>query len=197
MASRHPNLYFEDIILRVEDQLFKVPRHLFLEHSEIFRTTLDTPVEGEKPDGFSDDRPSHLYPSILQPPFTFTEWTSILKLAILYEMPQIQKLAMNSMLSHLQACPILQAKLEKEYDIKEWLVAALNRLVQQAKPLDEEDVEVLGISNSLKVMRLRETCRPTLKYDGYSRGYVVEWDVRERGEVNVDLTHKIRQLLKP
>ena len=46
--------------LQVENRLFKVPRHVFIHHSQVFRDMLSLPVpdsEGTKADGTSDDNP--------------------------------------------------------------------------------------------------------------------------------------------
>ena len=44
--------------LEVEDQLFKVPRHLLVKLSPVFRDMSESPVpEGAKADGLSDDQP--------------------------------------------------------------------------------------------------------------------------------------------
>lgn len=56
-----PSYSYLSFCLQVENQLFKVPRHLFLQESEIFRDILSCPVpKGARPDGLSDDQPLQL-----------------------------------------------------------------------------------------------------------------------------------------
>ena len=46
------------LCLEVEDQLFKVPRHLFVKLSPVFRDMFRSPVPGgAKADGLSDNQP--------------------------------------------------------------------------------------------------------------------------------------------
>jgi hypothetical protein len=79
MANQNAEYYFQDltvlifqvckclpfsaaltfpISLQVENELFKVPRQSFIQHSEVFRNMFSMPIpEGTEPDGFSDKKP--------------------------------------------------------------------------------------------------------------------------------------------
>jgi len=91
--------------------------------------------------------------------FTLEEWKSVLKLASLYEMAEVKTLVVEKMEPLLINLPSLQIHLAKTYNIQKWPVPALYRLTQRAKPLGEEDVELVGLSDSLKICALREKIR--------------------------------------
>ncbi|KAF8669455.1 hypothetical protein AX14_006048 [Amanita brunnescens Koide BX004] len=91
--------------------------------------------------------------------FTLEEWRSVLKLASLYEMTDVKTLAIGKMDPLLTKFPSLQVQLAKTYNIRKWLAPGLFRLAQRAKPLDEEDVKLVGLTDSLKICALREKLR--------------------------------------
>ncbi|KAF8345177.1 hypothetical protein F5887DRAFT_1158971 [Amanita rubescens] len=176
MPDKNEEYYLEVIVFQVEDQLFKVPRHLFVKLSQVFRDMFELPVpEGVEADGSSDKQPlvlesiekkdfvpllRCLYP--LQFPvnpnmtFTLEEWQSVLKLTSLYEMIQVKKFAIEKMNPLLTTLPALQIHLAKTYGIREWLAPGFLRLAHRIKPLDEEDVRLVGLTDSLKICALRE-----------------------------------------
>ena len=88
--------------------------------------------------------------------FTLEEWQSVLKLTSLYEMTQVKKFAIEKMIPLLTTLPALQIHLAKTYDIREWLAPGFLRLAHRIKPLDEEDVRLVGLTDSLKICALRE-----------------------------------------
>ncbi|KAF8627757.1 hypothetical protein AX17_006123 [Amanita inopinata Kibby_2008] len=58
--SQNEEFYLEcdPIVFRVEDELFKVPRQLFLHESSVFRDMVDMPIcESKALDGNSDKNP--------------------------------------------------------------------------------------------------------------------------------------------
>ena len=88
--------------------------------------------------------------------FTLEEWQSVMKLASLYEMAKVKTLVIDKMESLLVNLPSLQIHLARTYNIQKWLAPALYRLAQRTKPLGEEDVRLVGLSDSLKICALRE-----------------------------------------
>ncbi|PFH50452.1 hypothetical protein AMATHDRAFT_145051 [Amanita thiersii Skay4041] len=206
LPIRDVDFYFEDIIFLVEDRLFKVPKHLFLKHSEIFRDTFSVPItEGAVPDGSSDEHPFSLegitirefslflrclYPLDLSPTsFTLEleEWVSVLKLAKLYQIKEIVTLAVERMAPLLAEKPSLQIHLAKQYQITEWMLPGLSKLIQSDRALNEKDVELIGLSDALKAISLRETLRP-----GNSRCYNCSIQVGSTIQVQPkDITYQI------
>ena len=80
----------------------------------------------------------------------------MLKMATMYEMVKVKTLVINKMEPLLVNLPSLQIHLAKTYKIQKWLAPALFRLAQRAEPLDEEDVKLVELSDSLKICALRE-----------------------------------------
>lgn len=216
MPSRNEEYYLDDIVFqvshhlpsvsnhytgnnKVEDELFKVHRHLFVNLSPVFRDMYTIPVAKE--DGISDDRPlvlegiekkdftqllRCLYPlqvvlicsqsfSLLHSSrqfgdhnleFSVEEWQSVLKLASLYEMTEVKALIIKKMTPLLTEFPSLQINLAKTYNIRTWLAPGLSRLACRAEPLNEDDVKLVGLTDSLTICALRERKRRCEKCTG-------------------------------
>ncbi|KAF8341019.1 hypothetical protein F5887DRAFT_977789, partial [Amanita rubescens] len=171
MPYRNEEYYLEDIVFQIN--LFKVHRRLFVKLSLVLR---DMFVRAEA-DGLTDGQPLVLqgvekkdfiplpsmplsnfwkFPADSSFSFTLEEWQSVLKLASLYEMAKVKTLAIDKMESLLINLPSLQIHLARTYNIQKWLAPALYRLAQRTKPLGEEDVRLVGLSDSLKICALRE-----------------------------------------
>ena len=88
--------------------------------------------------------------------FTVEEWHSVLKLAFLYEMTEVTTFAIKKMETLLTTLPSLQIQLAKTYNIRQWLAPGFLGLAQRPRPLDEEDVILVGLQDSLKICALRE-----------------------------------------
>ncbi|KAF8345182.1 hypothetical protein F5887DRAFT_917466 [Amanita rubescens] len=166
MPDRNKEYYLEDIVLQVEDQLFKVHRRLFVKLSLV----LGDMFKRAEADGLTDTQPLVLrgveekdfipllrclypmqFPANSNFSFTLEEWKSVLKLASLYKMAEVKTLVIEKMEPLLINLPSLQIHLAKTYNIQKWPAPALYRLTQRAKPLGEEDVGLVGLSDSLKI----------------------------------------------
>jgi len=191
--------YFQDIVIQVENRLFKVPRRVFIQESQVFRDMFSLPVpEGILADGTSDSKPlsldgimaidfvrllRFLFPAKqLYPLKSLDEWTSVFKLAALWDMGDVMAEAIQNMTPLLEKQPAKQIKLSLEHGVAEWLVPGLNRLVQRAEPLNKEDVDLIGLDYALQIMTLREDCR-------YSSS---SWSIQRRGEVPLDFAKEIQ-----
>ena len=91
--------------------------------------------------------------------FTLEEWQSVLKLASLYEMTEVTTFAIKKTEPLLTTLPSLQVQLAKAYNIRTWLAPGLFRLTLRPRPLDEEDVSLVELPDSLKICALREKIR--------------------------------------
>jgi hypothetical protein len=91
--------------------------------------------------------------------FTLEEWHSVLKLASLYQMNEVTTLAVGKMEPLLITRPSLQVHIAKAYHIRKWLAPGFFRLAQRTRPLDEWDVKLVGLQDSLKICALREKIR--------------------------------------
>jgi len=84
------------------------------------------------------------------------EWKSILKIAASYEMAEVKAFAVERIKPLLGDSPSLQVQMARVHNVKEWLLPAFHELVKRKEPLDEEDVKLIGLTDALKVMSLRE-----------------------------------------
>ena len=116
--------------------------------------------------------------------FTLGEWQSVLKLASRYEMAEVKTLAIAKMEPLLTYFSSLQVQLAKTYNIRKWLAPGLFRLDQRARPLDEEDVRLVGLVDSLKICALREKMRRCEKCSSCGEGiHSGGFDLLEIGRV--------------
>ena len=74
-------------------------------------------------------------------------------------MAAVKTLAIGKMEPLLAQFPALQVQIAKAYDIRKWLAPGFLRLAQRKVPLDEGDVTLVGLSDSLKICALREKIR--------------------------------------
>ncbi|KIL66381.1 hypothetical protein M378DRAFT_23362 [Amanita muscaria Koide BX008] len=176
MAHRNAEFYSQDIVFRVEDELFKVSQHLFVQHSQVFRDMFKIPQsESIGPDGSSDERPlilkgiqkqdfiqllRFLHPHFKRQAghgFSLDQWKSVLKLSNLSRMIEVKKLAVDYMTPLVKAeSPSLQIHLAQEHDVPKWLQPAKTRLVERSDPIDENDVRLMGPTFAIEVCALRE-----------------------------------------
>ncbi|EIW80456.1 hypothetical protein CONPUDRAFT_56949, partial [Coniophora puteana RWD-64-598 SS2] len=161
---------------QVESTLFRVPRGVLAEHSEVFQGMFSLPSGGIFAEGMSDENPIFLrdivsqdFKSLLKVllsrlvnesgdnlPSSIEEWTSVLKLSHLWGMEDISSLAVEKM-SAFAIDPVDKAALAVQYDVKAWLTPALNNIARREKPLTKEDVDKLGLDFVLKIAEVRES----------------------------------------
>ncbi|THV06157.1 hypothetical protein K435DRAFT_743906 [Dendrothele bispora CBS 962.96] len=173
---RSTHFYFNNVIFQVEDTLYNVPCQPFMRESDVFHDLFSLPVlVGRKSEGQSDEEPVLLQSvskvdferllSLLFPDAgidaipTTEEWLSILKLATLWDMPKIRERAIMHMAPLLSQDPVQKIEIAREYDIDDWMLPALNQLVQRDQPLTVDEGERLGMEYTTKLASIRECCR--------------------------------------
>ncbi|PFH47360.1 hypothetical protein AMATHDRAFT_152243, partial [Amanita thiersii Skay4041] len=197
----------------VENRLFKVPKHMFVQESQLFQTMLSLPVPAGTPaDGSSDARPLKLdgvkavefmhllrclYPGrhrdsanaddALLPEKVLQEWLAVFKLAVMWEMDVIKTKAIRELTPLLTNKPTLQVKLAVESQVEEWLVPGLNKLVQREEPIDREDVNMIGLDFALKIMTLREDYGCSHRWSSAGNP-----GMQRRGAITADVSNEIR-----
>ncbi|KIM84445.1 hypothetical protein PILCRDRAFT_67743, partial [Piloderma croceum F 1598] len=126
VIQRDEEYYCVEIIFSVEGILFKLPRYLFEESSDLFRDMFSLPApEGASYDGCSDEQPLFLegvrkadfrrllkamkFPASRQKwkllrngssegPMSWVEWASVLKLSCMWQMTKVQEMAVQTIL---------------------------------------------------------------------------------------------------
>ncbi|KAJ8482842.1 hypothetical protein ONZ45_g14805 [Pleurotus djamor] len=167
VVERHPKYYMDTF---VEDQLFKLPKQYFTEHSPFFSTMFSLPQGEDTEDGTSDANAISLPVSKLEferfldvltnghdSRFSFTQehWLAALQLGTKWDFRRIRQLAAHK-LSQVNI-PIMdcleQARL---YDIRKWEVEAYSAIVQREESITEEEALQIGYSTAFKLSQLRE-----------------------------------------
>ncbi|KAM5533677.1 hypothetical protein V8D89_012644 [Ganoderma adspersum] len=172
---RDNEFYCQDIVLLVDDVLFKVPRRPFEHESEVFSAMFELPpVSGAYgAEGSSDDNPIKLegvsedeFRPLLWVMFrsgygssrtlTQPQWVSVLRLATMWFFKDIRERAIAE-LSKLVSLPTARIALARTYNIPGWTEPALCALAQQEAPLTAQDLEALGWDAAAKLFQVRES----------------------------------------
>ncbi|KAK2462926.1 hypothetical protein APHAL10511_005124 [Amanita phalloides] len=179
MAERDEEYYIDGtmMVIRVEHKLFRVPQHILMNSSSVFRDMFSPIAEGSKPDGYSDEQPLVLegiqasgfarllkciYPltrreTSFKFEFSLEEWKEALKVATAYEMTEVKAFIVGEMTPLLEGQPTLRIQLSQLYNVESLLVSGLHELVQRESSLSERDIQDIGIPYAVRIMLLRES----------------------------------------
>lgn len=109
------------------------------------------------------------YRGIKEENLTLDQWISVLGLSTQWDMDRIRDLAIKNVRAALATDSELAPKLltlGQEYRVDLWVMAAVTFLIKRMEPMGMNDVEAIGIENTLKIASLRERCGPDL-YGGF------------------------------
>ncbi|PIL33811.1 hypothetical protein GSI_04436 [Ganoderma sinense ZZ0214-1] len=189
-AVPHPEYYLEDgnLVIQVENTLFRVFRSTFTRHSAFFKDLFSLPGPVGTAEGLDDDNPLQFSGIsvveferllwVLYPPRygvhrarTTSEWTSILSLATRWDFTDIRTLAIREIQS-LDISPIDKVVLAQEFDIGgHWLLGAYIALCERAEPLLISEGTRLGLETAMRVAQLREQLRSSSRKSSRMGGY--------------------------
>ncbi|TFK45102.1 hypothetical protein BDQ12DRAFT_621719 [Crucibulum laeve] len=206
---RDNTYYCHDVIILVEDCLFKVPHRYLIQESEFFQQMFQLPAgQTSVVDGLTDEQPlriefikKHEFRQLLKilyprPSFrpsdddevfnlTLDEWTSVLKLSTMWGMDRVRAFTISKMGILLKSNPVTQVILAREYHVDQWLLPGLNMLVKRAEMITTHEVELLGVDSALEIMKIRECAQ----VNNYGSHVLLD----ERGYVDVDPTERIKE----
>lgn len=203
VVVRDEDFYYEYAIFLVEGSLFRVPRLHFMQESEILREMfLLPPPDSTVVDGLTDEQPLRLdhilkedfrqllrvfYPQNFRRELDLNleQWTSVLKLADMWDMDNVRELSISKMTPLLESKPAHQIALARRFHVDEWLLPAFKRLVYRQDPMDELDTDELGPRSALKVAAIREAFKFVVNtYNGYDYQSSSQWNLESgRGEI--------------
>ncbi|KAF6752780.1 hypothetical protein DFP72DRAFT_903592 [Ephemerocybe angulata] len=139
------NYYYELVTFKVEDKLYRVPRHGFSQFSIVFESMFSLPQADGTAEGQTDDHPIQLLcasrdfealldllypqPQIQQREMTKDGWVSVLKLSTQWAMDEARKAAIEK-LSEVKLPVLEKVTLAKEYNVAPWLLDGYTDLVQ-------------------------------------------------------------------
>lgn len=175
---RHTQYYITgaDLILRVEDTLFRIHRYFLTRESAYFRSKLPHPPSpGDSSKGSSDNNPLVLE-DVLQVDFerflwvfynpkyslydaSIEEWTSVLKLAHQWDFSEVKALAIRE-LENLSIPPLPKIVLYQKYKIdRNLLKHALTALTIRDEALTHDEGREIGLETALDLAKAREIAR--------------------------------------
>ncbi|KAF5365952.1 hypothetical protein D9758_006722 [Tetrapyrgos nigripes] len=157
--------YFEDgnVMFSVKNQrIYRVHRYLFLTKSTVLPAKMysyhpTTPIllDDVEPKDFE------LLLSILYPETPgklgiegVEEWSAILRVAKLYEMKSIERLALDEILNI--ASPVERIVIAREQGVSDWLVGAFTELCLSKDPLTDQEKSLLGMQTTLMADSMKQ-----------------------------------------
>ncbi|EKM75366.1 hypothetical protein AGABI1DRAFT_132267 [Agaricus bisporus var. burnettii JB137-S8] len=181
---RAESFYFDDdpmAIFLVDNQLFKVHRHFFIEGSQIFRDMFSQGKTCEEAEGMSDDKP------ILLPNVTVKEFKTLLRyfyamksptsnkklLADVFAFEQDEKLALLSVAHQFCFDQIYEyilgeiepgtfsvvdrVRLGDKYGLKDWISSAYKVILERTadQKLSQEEAHALGFDRAVEVLEAK------------------------------------------
>ncbi|KAJ7736937.1 hypothetical protein B0H16DRAFT_1379990 [Mycena metata] len=161
--------YLDTVVFKVETALFKVPCWQFERHSGLF-TSL--PRGGE---GSDDENPFMLhgiskadFQTLLKVLYPLTalpqapnlldhEWTSVLKLATLWDFMEVRALAIKHLTSYTNSLDCIERiLLGRQYNVSSWLRSGYTELARRRGPITSTEASKIGFEVALEISHLRE-----------------------------------------
>ncbi|KAH8100407.1 hypothetical protein BXZ70DRAFT_190543 [Cristinia sonorae] len=192
----HAVFHFDDLFIAIENDLFKVPRRDFENNSTIFQDMYSVPIpKGTPADGSSSDCPLRLagvtsdeFVTLLKamyPPHLYEdvklsadEWQTVLRMANMWQFQVLRNLAISRLQPVVDAMSAPEAlSMARKYDVDSWLENAVDSMARRAKALNMNDVEIIGIKDTLKVAHVREQALDIVRTAGY-------FNAKERGALD-------------
>ncbi|KAH6885649.1 hypothetical protein BKA70DRAFT_1337499 [Coprinopsis sp. MPI-PUGE-AT-0042] len=167
-TKRNTLFYWDTIVIKVEDELFRVPKDDFGTNSEVFADMFGMPSgDDHKAEGREDDRPIFLegykkkdficllkvmYPSsrtllagtatVMNVQLDKEEWISVLNLSTRWDMKMIRKYAIHQLSTTFEMPPIEKILLARAHKVAKWLEEGLKSLVE-GTPKEIEELSAL------------------------------------------------------
>ncbi|TEB26414.1 hypothetical protein FA13DRAFT_1737344 [Coprinellus micaceus] len=168
--QRSEKYYYETVVFEVEERIYRVCRYGFVNWSQsIFCDMFSLPQpEEDKREGDRDENPIKLsgctkeeFESLLElmypsegpgiPIFSKEQWTNILKLARLWDMPKPARIAISK-LNELSLTPIEMVTLGKAYAVPEWLKEGYTTLIEDVHGSPLERLMTLGMEIACRIL---------------------------------------------
>ncbi|KAH6908564.1 hypothetical protein BKA70DRAFT_1481806, partial [Coprinopsis sp. MPI-PUGE-AT-0042] len=168
--SRSTKYYIQTVVICVEASLYSVPKQALTTQSPVFEGMFDVGDQSGG-EGISDDKPIVLEgyrsddfecllkvlipePFELSPALSKQEWTSVLKLATIWQMDKARKAAIDQ-LSALDLSPIEKIQHAREYRVTTWFKEGIAAIANQS---GKYKMEELGNALGWKTTALVEGC---------------------------------------
>ncbi|PBK73989.1 hypothetical protein ARMSODRAFT_906583 [Armillaria solidipes] len=166
--NRNPNFYWEPVTFLVEDQFFKVTRHMLDKASKTFLTIVLPRRDAAAVAGADDEHPvviegvrcadfENLLKSIVHaeqkevPSLSKDEWLSVLNLATMWGMVDIRRMAINEITKSKSLSDVDQVILGREYAVVDWVISGYRALTKRKTIVSMQSASRLTLSTCLKV----------------------------------------------
>ncbi|KAK0494932.1 hypothetical protein EDD18DRAFT_1463964 [Armillaria luteobubalina] len=166
--NRNPKFYWEPVTFLVEDQFFKVTRHMLDKASKTFLTMVLPQGDAAAVAGVDDEHRvvikgvrsadfENLLNSIVHaeqkevPKFSKDEWLSVLKLATMWGMVDIRRMAINDINQSKSLSDVDQVILGREHAVVDWVISGYRALTKRKTVVSMHNASRLTLSTCLKV----------------------------------------------
>ncbi|KAF5354750.1 hypothetical protein D9756_005649 [Leucocoprinus leucothites] len=204
---KNGQFFFEKVVFKVEDELYKVPNRPFARHSPAFRRLFSKPgfrkydIQDPLVIGSSVTKAdfeallSFLFPEpVANPELSSDNWASILRLAARWEMSQVKQLAVERLEDSDFGTISTKLRMAQDLGVQKWYSSAMQTLVTRQEPLGLAECQLLSQDHLLQALDLRERVHSRSRY-GYGGFYI---HLRtNRGEVpaSVDLSSPLASFI--
>ncbi|KIM37706.1 hypothetical protein M413DRAFT_253968 [Hebeloma cylindrosporum] len=182
MAEATPSVefYWDNIVIKVEDRLFCVPRCEFVQLSEVFADMFLLPsAPGANPEGRDREHPLVLegykkdefacllkvmYPTAgslisgttLALALGKEEWVSVLKLSTIWNMEKIRAYAIHRLSTDFVLSPMEKIHLARAHKVAAWLDEGVTSLVSMDQKPTLADLATLGWETAAQILWIRD-----------------------------------------
>ncbi|KAK0486321.1 hypothetical protein IW261DRAFT_791388 [Armillaria novae-zelandiae] len=184
--NRNPKFYWEPVIFLVEDQFFKVTRHMLDKASKTFLTMVLPQGDAAAVAGVDDERPvvikgvrsadfENLLDSIVHaeqkevPKFNKDEWLAVLKLATMWGMVDIRSMAINEITKSKSLSDVDQVILGREHAVADWMISGYRALTKRKTVVSRHNASRLTLSTCLKVWQAQVSISDAFGLDKVER----------------------------
>ncbi|PBK78968.1 hypothetical protein ARMGADRAFT_1041137, partial [Armillaria gallica] len=166
--NRNPNFYWEPVTFLVEDQFFKVTRRMLDKASKTFLTMILPREDAAAVAGADEEHPvvikdvrsadfENLLNSIVHaeqkevPKLSKDEWLSVLKLATMWGMVDIRRMAIHDITKSKSLSDVDQVILGREYAVVDWVISGYRALTKRKTIVSMQSASRLTLPTCLKV----------------------------------------------
>ncbi|KAF9007531.1 hypothetical protein BDQ17DRAFT_1324102 [Cyathus striatus] len=213
-VKRNQAYYLETVIFKVDDELFHLPSHIFINNSQLFGTTFSLePGPGVQPDGQCDEQPFELagvtkedfelFLKVIYPlkfpadysDFTQSSWLKVINIATMWDFLSIREFAIKQIPLESIAS-IDKIIFGEQYGVIEWFYRGMLEILGRKSVLEVEEAEKIPLSMVLRIQKARERILSSFTFISEK---ALEKVIREHfgNEVGLDGGHKTKAQVAP
>ncbi|KAH9077851.1 hypothetical protein EDB83DRAFT_1525388 [Lactarius deliciosus] len=168
--------YFNDsqVVLKVEQQIYKVHRYFLVRESEFFQDLFSLPQgESTSAEGVDDEHPIYVpgtpineFENLLRFFYfgmhddykpTVPDWISMLSISTRLNFPKVRERAIKEITARMEEIdPFDLIGIAVKYDVQQWLKPAYRRIVTRTNLITHEEAKKIPFPMAVMLMRSRE-----------------------------------------